>query len=72
MFVKETAVIGIDMMGPRIDMMAAGIDMMGSGKDMIGPDKRKKLGLNCTCFLINQFKHLFGLLKRTISLRLFF
>ena len=35
----------------------------------IGSDKHKDLALNCKYFLTHQFKHIFWVLKRTVSLR---
>ena len=32
---------------------------------VIGPDYKKRMGVNCDYFLIQQFKHLFCMLKRT-------
>ena len=39
---------------------------------IMGPEKQKFCTLNCEYFLICLFKHLFWVLKRTISLRWFF
>ena len=38
----------------------------------IGPVKQNNLAYNCDYFLIHQLKHVFWVLKRTISSRRFF
>ena len=38
----------------------------------IGPIKQKYIRLNCDYFLVHQFKHVFWVLKRTVSSRRFF
>ena len=35
----------------------------------IGPVKQTKNAYNCDYFLTHKFKHMFGVLKRTVSLR---
>ena len=39
---------------------------------LINPDKESLRALNCDYFLTHKFKHVFWVLKRTISLRRFF
>ena len=39
---------------------------------VIGPDKDSLCSKNCNYFLTHQFKHVFWVLKRTVSLRRFF
>ena len=41
-------------------------------QNIIGPDKDSLCPLNCINFLTHQFKHVFWVLKRTVSLRRFF
>ena len=38
----------------------------------LGPVKQKASASNCLYFLIHQFKHMFWVLKSTVSLRRFF
>ena len=44
----------------------------GFGEDAMGPDKDSLCTFNCIYFLTHQFKHVFWVLKGTISLRQFF